>query len=578
MNKEMLKRLLKYLKPYIKRLIFSFFCMLAVGALSGVAAYLIKPALDDIFISKNEKMLYLLPIAIMITYTLKGLFTYLQGYQTHYIAEKVLFNIRSELFNHLVYLPTSFFDKFHTGELMSRILNDTEQVQNSIANVIPNTVREFFTLIGLIVVLYVNNYKLAFVATVVFPLAAYPVVYFGKKMRKIGKRRQTSIADLTTKIQESLTNIRLIKAFAKEKDEAKDFELKSDNLLKIKLEAIRIDEVTSPLMEVIGAVGVALLIWIGGYIVLKGYLTVGGFFSFMAALFMLYKPFKTLAKANNQISTSIASIERIFEIMDMEEEKASEGKPFEGVKKAIEFDHVYFSYSNDPNKMVLKDINLTIPAKSIVALVGESGGGKSTILELIPRFYEPTKGKILIDGIDIREFDLRSLRRKIAIVSQRIFLFNRTVKENIAYGRDDLTDEQIIQAAKDAYAHDFIMKLKNGYDTNLGEQGVILSGGERQRIAIARAIVKDPDILILDEATSALDLESEQIVQKALNNLMKNRTVIMAAHRISTAMSADKIVVMKNGKILAEGKHDYLLKNCEYYRKLFKLQTNDLAV
>jgi len=461
---------------------------------------------------------------------------------------------------------------------MSRILNDTEQVQNSIANVIPNTVREFFTLIGLIVVLYVNNYKLAFVATVVFPLAAYPVVYFGKKMRKIGKRRQTSIADLTTKIQESLTNIRLIKAFAKEKDEAKDFELKSDNLLKIKLEAIRIDEVTSPLMEVIGAVGVALLIWIGGYIVLKGYLTVGGFFSFMAALFMLYKPFKTLAKANNQISTSIASIERIFEIMDMEEEKASEGKPFEGVKKAIEFDHVYFSYSNDPNKMVLKDINLTIPAKSIVALVGESGGGKSTILELIPRFYEPTKGKILIDGIDIREFDLRSLRRKIAIVSQRIFLFNRTVKENIAYGRDDLTDEQIIQAAKDAYAHDFIMKLKNGYDTNLGEQGVILSGGERQRIAIARAIVKDPDILILDEATSALDLESEQIVQKALNNLMKNRTVIMAAHRISTAMSADKIVVMKNGKILAEGKHDYLLKNCEYYRKLFKLQTNDLAV
>ncbi|AEA34257.1 ABC transporter ATP-binding protein [Hippea maritima] len=573
MDKKTFKRLLQYLKPYWKRLIFAFICMIGVGGLSGLAAYLIKPALDGVFISKNKQMLMLLPIAIMLTYFFKGMFTYLQGYQTHYIAEKVLFNIRNQLFEHIVYLPTNFFDKYHTGEIMSRILNDTEQVQNSIANVIPNTIREIFTIVGLVVVLYVNNYKLAFISTVVFPLAAYPVIHFGKKMKKIGKRRQLSIANITMIIQETLTNIRLIKAFATEKKEANEFLDESDRFLNIKLEAIRIDEATSPLMEFIGSVGIGVLIWVGGYIVFKDMLSVGGFFSFMAALFMLYKPFKTVAKANNEINTSIASVERIFEIIDTEKEKYSGSIRFEGVKDSIKFENVYFSYSGD-DKYALKDINLTIPAKSVVALVGESGGGKSTILELIPRFYEPTRGRITIDGIDLRELDLVTLRRKIAIVSQRIMLFNRSVKENIAYGREDLTDEEIIKAAKDAYAHDFIMKLKDGYDTNLGEQGVILSGGERQRIAIARAIVKDPDILILDEATSALDLESEQIVQKALNNLMKNRTVIMAAHRISTAMIADKIVVMKSGKILAQGKHKELLEKCEYYRKLYNLQAN----
>ncbi|WP_035586692.1 ABC transporter ATP-binding protein [Hippea jasoniae] len=574
MKKEIFKRMILYLKPYYKRLLFAFVCMVLVGALSGLAAYLIKPALDDIFISKNKKMLMLLPVAIMATYFFKGLFTYLQGYQTHYIAEKILFNIRNQLFDHIIYLPTKFFDKFHTGEIMSRLLNDTEQMQNSIANVIPNTIREIFTILGLLVVLYVNNYKLAFIATVVFPIAAYPVIHFGRKMKRIGKKRQISIANITTIIQEALTNIRLIKAFATEVKEVHRFLKESDRFLNIKLEAIKIDEATSPLMEFIGSVGIGILIWVGGWIVFKGMLSVGGFFSFMAALFMLYKPFKTVAKANNEINTSLASVERIFEIIDMEKEKYQGSRPFEGIKEKIVFDHVYFSYSNDEN-YALKDINLLIKAKSVVAFVGESGGGKSTILELIPRFYDPTKGKILFDDIDIKEFDLKSLRRRIAIVSQRVLLFNRSVKENIAYGRENLSDEEIIKAAKDAYAHDFIMKLKEGYDTNLGEQGVILSGGEAQRIAIARAIVKDPDILILDEATSALDLESEQIVQKALNNLMKNRTVLMAAHRISTAVNADMIVVVKNGTILDKGKHNELLDRCEYYRKLYRLQVSD---
>ncbi len=575
MNKQTVKRLFEYLRPFVGRLIFSFICMVAVGGLSALAAYLIKPALDDIFISKNRHMLILLPFAIIGTYFFKGLFTYLQGYQTHYISEKILFNIRNELFDHILYLPTKFFDKYHSGELMSRLLNDTEQVQNSIASVIPNTIRDTFTIIGLLAVLYINNWKLAIVATVVFPIAAYPIIHFGKKMKKLGKKRQISIAGLTTLIQESLINIRLIKAFATEKQESEKFEQESDEFLNIKLATIKIDEMTSPLMEFIGSLGIAFLIWIGGVLVFKNEITVGGFFSFIAALFMMYKPFKTVAKANNQINTSIASVERIFELIDKEQEmKASGKKIFEGVKDNIKFENVSFIYP-ETDTYALKNINLTVQCKTTVAFVGESGGGKSTILELIPRYYDPIEGRITIDGIDLKEFELKSLRKKIAIVSQKILLFNRTVKENIAYGIENLSEEQIIEAAKSAYAHDFITKLKKGYETNLQEQGVILSGGEKQRIAIARAIVKNPDILILDEATSALDSESEYIVQKALKNLMKDRTVLMAAHRIATAISADKIVVVKKGRIVDTGSHSELLERCSYYKKLCDIQLSD---
>ncbi len=575
MNKTVVKRLFEYLRPFIGRLIFSLVCMIAVGGLSALAAYLIKPALDDIFISKNKHMLLILPFAIVATYFFKGLFTYLQGYQTHYISEKILFNIRNQLFDHILYLPTKFFDKYHSGELMSRLLNDTEQVQNSIATVIPNTIRESFKIAGLLVVLYINNWKLAMVATIVFPMAGYPLIHFGRKMKNLGKKRQLSIAGLTTLIQEALINIRLIKAFATESRESGTFEKESDDFLNIKLATIKIDEMTSPLMEFIGSLGIAFLIWTGGMLVFKNEITVGGFFSFIAALFMMYKPFKTVAKANNLINTSIASVERIFEIIDMEKETVKSGNiEFTGVKESIKFNDVSFKYP-DTDDYAIKNINLEIKRKTTVAFVGESGGGKSTILELVPRYYDPNQGTITIDGIDLRDFDLQSLRRKTAIVSQRIMLFNRSVKENIAYGMDNLSEKEIMEAAKAAYAHDFIMKLKDGYDTNIQEQGIILSGGEKQRIAIARAIVKNPDILILDEATSALDSESEYIVQKALKNLMKNRTVLMAAHRISTAISADKIVVIKNGTIVDMGSHHELIERCAYYKKLCDIQLSD---
>ncbi len=569
-NKRVIKRLFEYLKPYMGRLILSLISMVIVGALTGLVAYLIKPTLNQIFISRNKEMLILLPFAIIATYFFKGLFTYIQTYQTFYIAEKILFGIRNQLFDHLLRLSLDFHDRFHSGELLSRILNDSQQMQNSIAKIIPQTVRQFFTIIFLLMVIYINNVKLALIATVVFPIAIYPIISFGKKMKALGKRRQVSIAGITTKIQEALVNVRLIKAFVTEDREARDFEKINDEFLNINLASIKISEITSPLMEFIGALAIAFLIWFGGVLVFKHVITVGGFFSFMAALLMLYQPVKTLAKSNNEINSSVASIERIFYILDQSPSVENTGWiPFTGVRHGIEFNHVYFSYGE---KQVLEDINLAIEAKTIVALVGESGGGKSTLLDLIPRFYDVTSGEITIDGINVKEFDLRTLRRRIAIVAQQVLLFNDTVRNNIAYGKENLSMEEIVRAAKLAYAHDFIMKLKDGYDTNLGEQGVILSGGEKQRIAIARAIVKNPDILILDEATSALDSEAEEIVQKALGNLMRNRTVIMAAHRISTAMVAHKIVAMKQGRIVDVGTHDELMRRCDYYKKLYDIQ------
>ncbi len=579
MNKKVIKRLFEYLRPYLGRLLLSFVSMLIVGGLSALLAYLIKPVLDDVFISKDKHMLILLPFAIIGAYFFKGFFTYLQGYQTHYVSEKILFNIRNQLFDHMLYLPMKFYDKYHTGELLSRLLNDSSVVQNSIANIVPNAIREFFTIIGLLVVIYANNFKLALIATVVFPIAVYPIIIFSKKMKNLGRKRQVSIAGITTLIQEAMVNIKLIKAFGNEKFESLSFQRECDEFLNINLSGIKINELTSPLMEFIGSLGIAFLIWFGGFLVFKGEITVGGFFSFITALFMLYKPFKTVAKASNEINVSVSSVERIFEILDKKPDIVSnKNLEFKGVKESIKFEHVYFKYENK-DEYALNDISFEVKAKNSIAFVGESGGGKSTILDLIPRFYDVDKGKITIDGTDVRDFELKSLRRKIAIVSQRVLMFNRSIRENIAYGKSDLSDEEIISAAKSAYAHDFIMKLKNGYDTDLQEQGVILSGGEKQRIAIARAIVKNPDILILDEATSALDSESEQIVQKALLNLMGGRTVFVVAHRLSTIISTNHIVVVKNGHILAEGNHNELFDKCEYYKKLCKIQlSNDSSL
>lgn len=572
MLKLIIKRLFVYVKPYIKYLIISSISMVMVGGLTALVAYLIKPVLDDIFISKNKQMLVLLPIAVVIVYLLKGIFTYLQSWYAAYVGENVLFKIRNDLFECMSMLSLDFFDRYHTGELISRIMNDTGMLQEVVARTIPDAIRESFTVVFLLIVIYMNNVKLALISTIVFPIAIYPLINLGNRLRKIGKKRQETVAMVTTILQEAFTGIRVIKAFATEKKESKKFEQKGNDFLKINLKSVRVSELVSPLMEFIGAIGLAFLIWFGGYLVFKGTITVGAFFSFVAALFMLYKPFKSIARAYGKVQAVLPAAERIFGMMDRKPTVINKKNAIEfaELKKGINFKNVSFSYED---REVLKDINLFIPAGEIVAFVGESGGGKSTLMDLIPRFYDINTGCICFDDTNVKDFNLSSLRRHIGIVSQHTFLFNDTVKNNISYGMDGKVNmEDIIKVSTAAFAHDFIQKLPHGYDTVLGEQGFTLSGGERQRIAIARALLKNPQILILDEATASLDSSSEEIVQKALNTLIKGRTTLVVAHRFSTILNVPMIVVIKDGRIIDCGNHQELFDRCDYYHKLYKMQ------
>ncbi len=572
MLKLIIKKLFVYVKPYIKYLIISSISMVIVGGLTALVAYLIKPVLDDIFISKNKQMLVLLPIAVVIVYLLKGIFTYLQSWYAAYVGENILFKIRNDLFECMSMLSLDFFDRYHTGELISRVMNDTGMLQEVVARTIPDAIRESFTVVFLLIVIYMNNVKLALISTIVFPIAIYPLINLGNRLRKIGKKRQETVALVTTILQEAFTGIRVIKAFATEKKESKKFEQKGNDFLKINLKSVRVSELVSPLMEFIGAIGLAFLIWFGGYLVFKGTITVGGFFSLVAALFMLYKPFKSIARAYGKVQAVLPAAERIFEMMDRKPTVINKKNAIEfaELKKGINFKNVSFSYED---REILKDINLFIPAGGIVAFVGESGGGKSTLMDLIPRFYDINTGCICFDDTNVKDFDLSSLRRHIGIVSQHTFLFNDTVKNNISYGMDGKVNmEDIIKVSTAAFAHDFIQKLPHGYDTVLGEQGFTLSGGERQRIAIARALLKNPQILILDEATASLDSSSEEIVQKALNTLIKGRTTLVVAHRFSTILNVPMIVVIKDGRIIDCGNHQELFDRCDYYRKLYKMQ------
>ncbi len=572
MLKLIIKKLFVYVKPYIKYLIISSISMVIVGGLTALVAYLIKPVLDDIFISKNKQMLVLLPIAVVIVYLLKGIFTYLQSWYAAYVGENILFKIRNDLFECMSMLSLDFFDRYHTGELISRVMNDTGMLQEVVARTIPDAIRESCNVFFMLIVIYMNNVKLALISTIVFPIAIYPLINLGNRLRKIGKKRQETVAMVTTILQEAFTGIRVIKAFATEKKESKKFEQKGNDFLKINLKSVRVSELVSPLMEFIGAIGLAFLIWFGGYLVFKGTITVGGFFSFVAALFMLYKPFKSIARAYGKVQAVLPAAERIFGMMDRKPTVINKKNAikFIELKKGINFKNVSFSYEN---KKVLKDINLFIPAGEIIAFVGESGGGKSTLMDLVPRFYDINTGCICFDDTNVKDFELSSLRRHIGIVSQHTFLFNDTVKNNISYGMDGKVNmEDIIKVSTAAFAHDFIQKLPHGYDTVLGEQGFTLSGGERQRIAIARALLKNPQILILDEATASLDSSSEEIVQKALNTLIKGRTTLVVAHRFSTILNVPMIVVIKDGRIIDCGNHQELFDRCDYYHKLYKMQ------
>ena len=567
-------RLLQFVKPYWTALVGAMICMLFVSAATSASAFLVKPVLDDVFFKKDLTMLKLIPLAIVGLFVLKGVFDYGQAYLMSHVGQRIIADLREKTYNHLQSLSLSFFTRNPTGVLMSRITNDVSMVQGAVTDAITGLLKDLFTIIGLVGVVFYRDWKLAIVALVVFPLAVYPIVKFGRKLRSYSSRSQSTMGDISTILLETISGNRIVKAFNMEDYERKRFARENRKLFNILMKSVRVRAISHPLMEMLGGLGIACIVFYGGYNVIKGVATPGTFFSFLAALLMLYEPVKRLSGLNNTVQQGLAAASRIFEVLDTVPEIRNKpgAKTLFSVSKGIEYRNVSFKYEEG---WVLKNINLRVKVGEMIAFVGASGGGKTTMVNLLPRFYDVSSGQILIDDQDIRDISQESLRSMIGIVTQQTILFNDTVRNNIAYGKISEPFEEIVKAAEAAYARGFIQNLPSGYDTIIGEQGVRLSGGERQRISIARALLKNAPILILDEATSSLDSESEIEVQRALEYLMQGRTTLVIAHRLSTIRKANRIVVISNGVVVEEGTHEELLEKEGEYRKLYLLQFID---
>ncbi len=565
------RSLLALIKENRFRLYLAMACMLLVAATSPASAYLIKPALDDIFVNKNIMALRLVPLAVIAVFFLRGIGMYGQAYFMSYVGEGIIRNLRDKLYTRISDLPLAFYHQEKTGTLMSRVTNDVNIIKNMVSDAVAGSIRDFFTIIFLTGLIFFLHWKLALVAFFVLPLAFYPITVFGRRVRRVSISWQEAMADLSVFLHETFVGSKIVKAFGMEPYEKKRFAEKNRRLFAIEMKAVMARSLSSPVMEFFGGAGIAFVIWFGGSQVISGHLTVGTFIAFISSVIMLYDPVKKMSRLNNAIQEGLAAADRVFDVIERESEikEAPDPKIFDNKPHRVQFEDVFFKYDSD---LVLNGINLDVAPGEIVALVGMSGGGKSTLVNLIPRFFDVCGGRITIDGIDIREASLASLRRQIAVVTQEPILFNDTVHNNIAYGKFGANPEEIFAAARAAYAYDFIQGFPNGFETNIGELGNRLSGGERQRLCIARALLKNAPILILDEATSALDTEAEMLVQKALENLMQGRTTFVIAHRLSTTHKADRIIVIVNGRIVEQGKHAELMAAQGEYYKLHQMQ------
>jgi len=604
-------RLLGMLRPYRGKFTLAFICLMIVTACIVAFTSLVKPIFDEVISNSNfqsareeagpielkssdkedaltlavkvfhldevlpnwmRQPAVLVPFVLVLIFAIKGIFSYLGNYMMAAVGQSVVRDIRNELFSSLIIKPISFFRRRATGGLISRVTNDVERIQYAVSTSIGDLIREALTIVGLALLVIYLNWHLAVISFLVAPLILLPIVQFGRRLRVTSRRGQERMESLATRLHETFSGIRIVKAFNAEEYEEELFRQQNDHLLKVNLKANKYFALTGPVMELIGALGVGFIIYWGFTQISSGVMTVGELGVILAALYGMYNPIKRLSRVNNNIQQALAAVDRIGEIMELEEEilESPNAVPMPPFEKGIEFRNVSFSYSE---RTILHDISFFVPKGSVCAVVGLSGAGKTTLVNLLPRFDDVSSGRILIDGRDIREFTLSSLRESIGIVTQETILFNGSVRSNIAYGDNGKVEfERVVEAAEAAYAHDFISEMQDGYETTIGEKGVRLSGGERQRLAIARALLRNPQILILDEATSALDSESERLVQSALENLMSSRTTFVIAHRLSTVRRADMILVLDGGRIVESGTHEELLSLDGQYTKLYRLQ------
>lgn len=572
---EVYLRLLKYLRPYIPKTIMAVICMLLATSASLYVPWIVRDVIDGVLVNKDILLLNAITAGIVVVFALRGFFVYGQTYLMSYVSQKVVIDLREALFRHFQRLSVSYFDHSRTGKVLSYMTNDVSALQGALAQNVIELSTESLTLVGSLGAMFYLHWQLALLTLITIPLVAQAMKLFGKKLRKASGMMQQRAAEITSVLQEMIVSIRLIRLFVREDYEIGRFIRENENNFSAQMKAAQLSATLTPVIEFLAAIGVTVIIWYGGREVINGNLTSGSLIAFLVYTVNITNPVKRLGNVYGSIQRAVAAAERVFEVLDTlpEIQDDFDAKELPVVKGQVEFENVMFEYrSAEP---ALCNLSIKVPPGQVLAIVGPSGAGKSTIANLLPRFYDPQQGRIKIDGWDIRHVTVRSLREQIAMVPQDTILFSASIYENILYGRLDASAAEVTAAAYSANAHDFILQMPLGYDTQIGERGCQLSGGQRQRIAIARAILKDPRILILDEATSALDAESERVVQDALDKLMVGRTTFMVAHRLSTIQRADKILVMDKGRLVECGNHTELLAAGGLYCKLYSLQTEE---
>ena len=567
-------RLLAYIKPYVKQLVVAIFCIVMAAAANLYVPWIIKDMIDKVLAARDMMMLNFIAVGIVVVFFFRGIFYYGQSYLVSFVGQRVIIDVRDVIFRKFQRMPLAYYDKRQTGEIMSYITNDVAALQSALVDNLIELVTESATLVGSIALMFYLDWKLTFVTLVTVPLVGQAMKIFGRKLKSSGTLIQERLADITSLLQESISAVRIVKSFVREAYEIKRFRAQNELNFQAAMKNVQLTSLLTPTVEFLAAITVTFIVWIGGYEVVNNVMTAGSLIAFLTYAVNLANPVKRISRVYGNIQKAMAAADRVFSVLDLDETITNKPDAVElpKIQGHVQVENISFAYKK--GVPALTGVSLEAKPGQMIAFVGPSGAGKSTIANLLPRFYDVTEGAIRIDGLDIRDVTMESLRSQIGLVPQETMLFSTTVRENIRYGRLDASDDEITEAAKAANAHEFIMALPQGYDTKIGERGLNLSGGQRQRMAIARAILKNPQILILDEATSALDTESEKLVQAALDRLMVGRTSFVIAHRLSTIFDADQIFVIENGQVREHGTHRELLALGGLYSTLYHIQFN----